>query len=99
MKELAQSDVNQVSGGFLPIVGRILLPSVINMITYGYKKHKNEEEITAKGLAIAGGSGALGGGIGVAGGLVAGGGIVANAVWMPSSMAVSTSGGAIAQEY
>ena len=99
MKELNCQEVEQVNGGFWLLAIRFVLPSIINMTVYALKKKHKEEEITGQGLAIAGGSGILAGSIAVGGGLAAGGTLAGNAVWMPSSVAINTSGNLIAQKY
>lgn len=99
MKELSFNETQEVSGGFWPIIIRVLAPTIINAIVYSVTKHHKNEEITPQGLAIATGAGVLSGGIGAAAGAAAGGGIIGAAAWAPGTMAINASGNAIAQEY
>lgn len=89
MYALSSEEVMNVSGGFWPVIFRIVIPSLINIAVYTFKKHHDDEEITPQGLAIAGGAGVVSGGLGVAGGAAAGGGIVGNLVWTPSTVAIN----------
>jgi hypothetical protein len=99
IRNLSEKEVMSIGGGFWPAIVRIVLPSVINMIVYTFKKQHNDEEVTPQGLAIAGGAGAISGGLGVAGGVAAGGGIIGNAVWVPSTVAINTTGNLISEGY
>lgn len=99
MKELNLNQTKEISGGFWPIVLRIIGPTLINIGIYAFTKKKNHEEMTGQGLAIAAGTGVISGGIGGLGGAAAGGGLVGNAVWLPAAQAINLSGNAIAQEH
>ncbi len=99
MKELNSQQAEQISGGWWIMALRIIAPTVINMVVHATKKRQRDEEITAQGLAIAGGAGLIGAGIGVAGGAAAGGTLIGNLVWAPNGMAISASGNAISDKY
>lgn len=99
MRELNGNEVNEVSGGWFWIVARILAPTVINMIVYGWNKHNKGDAMTATGLVIAGGAGALSGGASAGLGAAAGGGLLGAAVWAPTTTTINATGNAIARQY
>lgn len=99
VKELNMEEIMEVSGGIWPIIGRIIATSVVSSLVHAFSKKNSNQEITALGIGIAAGTGALGGGVGGILGAAAGGGLVGNAVWMPAAQAITTGGQLISQEY
>ena len=102
MREINQSEMSLVCGGFLPAVvtaaGAAVRPyaagAATNMLVYSAYQIYDEKPITGNGLAISAGTGAVGGLASVIG--KASGSAVGNALWQANFLPITIAGDAIA---
>ena len=112
MREINQSEMSLVAGGFVPAVvaaatavgtaattgvGPYVLGATVGATAYSVGQYHNDQPITATGLTIAAGFGAVSG-LGVALGKATGSG-VGQALWQANFVPISAAGQSIASKY